>query len=405
MNLTKEIIIDESSIHLDPFDGLRVSHAATIFDSKQLQDKQPLFWDDVLVSGSGGASTYNANQASTTLSVANTTACRRLRQTKRRFNYQPGKGQRIQLTGVFGEYVGNIKRIGYYDDNNGLFFQQDENGIGVGIRTKTSGVAVDTVYYQEDWSEAKLEGNESTKIVLDVTKTQIFHIDFEWLGVGSVRFGIVFNGILRYIHRVHNANILDVVYMSLPNLPLRYEIINNGTGSADTLTHICSTVQSEGGVDKSGITFGINRGSTALSTNNNANIYSLIAVKLKSSYVSSTVSIDNISVVCSSTAAYAWYLLLNPTITGTALTYSDITNTSVSASTTATNATTLSGGTILATGVSQSSNDSALLIQNPNDYRLGSTYAGVSDVIVLAIQRLTGTSETFYASLTLLDQQ
>lgn len=328
MNLTKEIIIDESSIHLDPFDGLRISHAATIFDSKQLQDKQPLFWDDVLVSGSGGASTYNANQASTTLSVANTTACRRLRQTKRRFNYQPGKGQRIQLTGVFGEYVGNIKRIGYYDDNNGLFFQQDENGIGVGIRTKTSGVAVDTVYYQEDWSEAKLEGNESTKIVLDVTKTQIFHIDFEWLGVGSVRFGIVFNGILRYIHRVHNANILDVV-----------------------------------------------------------------------------LSIDNISVVCSSTAAYAWYLLLNPTITGTALTYSDITNTSVSASTTATNATTLSGGTILATGVSQSTNDSALLIQNPNDYRLGSTYAGVSDVIVLAIQRLTGTSETFYASLTLLDQQ
>ena len=48
----------QDSANLDAFARLRMSSPETVFDSKQLSDKQPLFWDDKLVSGSGGASTY-----------------------------------------------------------------------------------------------------------------------------------------------------------------------------------------------------------------------------------------------------------------------------------------------------------------------------------------------------------
>jgi hypothetical protein len=179
--------IPESAVYfsdsgnLDAFARVRMSSPETVFDSKQLSDKQPLFWDDQLISGSGGASTYNTNQASTTLSVANLTAAVRVRQTFRRFNYQPGKSQLFIQTGIFGTAATGIKRkIGLFDDKNGLFFDQLSTGMGVTIRTYTSGSAVDTRVAQAAWNIDKLTGPGASGINLDFSKSQIFFFDFEW---------------------------------------------------------------------------------------------------------------------------------------------------------------------------------------------------------------------------------
>jgi len=45
----------------DAFARLRISSPETIFDSKQLGDKQPLFWDDQVISGDGVAPTSNSD--------------------------------------------------------------------------------------------------------------------------------------------------------------------------------------------------------------------------------------------------------------------------------------------------------------------------------------------------------
>lgn len=89
-----------SETRLDAFGRKRVSNPEVVFDSKQIVDNQPLYWDDQQTSGSGTSSTYNTNQSSTTISVSNLTAGVRIRQTFRRFNYQPGRGQTIFMTGV-----------------------------------------------------------------------------------------------------------------------------------------------------------------------------------------------------------------------------------------------------------------------------------------------------------------
>lgn len=391
--------------NLDGFFRLRTSSPETIFDSKQISDKQPLFWDDQLISGSGGASTYNANQASTTLSVANLTAAVRVRQTYRWFNYQPGKSSEIIMTGVWGAAgTGITKRIGQFETNNGLFFEQTSTGMGVVVRTKTSGAVVDTRVPQASWNLDTLDGNGPSGINLDYTKTQIMFIDYEWLGVGRVRFGWFVNGTPYYCHQVLNTNVLSLVYMSMPNLPLRYELRNDGTGAANSLTHICATVISEGGFAETGIVRGINRGVTALVTNNDTAIYPVIAIRLNSSYLHATIKISNLSVVCTSTSAYNWYLILNPTVVGTALSFSVVTNSAVDADVSRLNTTTLTGGTILSSGTSFQTNDGAAVTNIPTDFALGSTIAGVSDIIVLAVQRITGTSESFYASLNWREQ-
>ena len=81
------------------------------------------------------------------LASVNTTACVYVRQTYRRFEYQPGKGQLITMTGVLelasGTKTGCQRCIGLFDNNDGVFFESDAGTIGVTVRSNDSGSPVD----------------------------------------------------------------------------------------------------------------------------------------------------------------------------------------------------------------------------------------------------------------------
>jgi hypothetical protein len=389
---------------IDAFARARVSEPFTVFESKQLYDSQALLWDDSQTSGSGTTTTYNTNESSTTIAVGASTAGTRVRQTFRALNYQPGKSQMVLFTCVVGTGgTGITKRWGQFNAKNGLFFEQAGTTLKIGRRTYTSGSAVDTVVSQSSWNIDKLDGTGSSGITLDVTKTQIFVIDYEWLGVGRVRFGVVINGLIYYVHQLLNANSLTLVYMQSPNLPLRCEITNSGAGGANSFVHICSAVSSEGGNNEIGFPRGITRGSTSIQTNNDTNIYPIVGVRLKSTHLGATVRISSISVVCTSTTTYNVYVLLNPTVTGTALSWSAVTNAAIEENVGATNATTLSGGTLLKTFTAQSTNEGSVQGGVSETFALGSNIAGTSDFVMLAVQRVTGTTETFYGSMNIIE--
>jgi hypothetical protein len=393
--------------YLDAFGRLRISEPQTIFDSKQLNDSQPLFWDDAVLSGAGTSSTFNTNQSSTTIAVGVTTAGSRARQTFRSFNYQPGKSTQIFMTFVMGANAAGItRRVGQFSTNNGMYFELAGSTKNIVTRTYTSGSPVNTAVAQSSWNLDKLDGSGAaggnpSGYTLDLTKTQILCIDYEWLGVGSQRFGFVIDGKLIYVHQVNNANSLTLVYMQTPNLPLRYEITNDGSGAAAGLTHICATVIVEGGRDETGILKSVDRGTTALTTLNDSDLYPLIALRLKSTHLGATVVPKSMSLICTSTAAYRWAFLLNPTITGTALSFTGITNSPVEADVARTNATkvTAATGTQLTSGYGQASAEGALTVDLKSDLSMGSSIAGTADILVLAVQRLTGTTESFYAAV------
>jgi len=187
-------------------------------------------------------------------------------------------------------------------------------------------------------------------------------------------------------------------------LPLRYEITNDGTGPAASFRHICSTVISEGGVQETGFPRVVKRMTTSLTTLNDADLYPLIAIRLKSGYFSSTVRASLFSLVCTSTAAYGWTFILNPTVTGTAFSWTSLANSSIEYDISRTSATKVSGGTELLAGVSQSVNEGRAEAAITTDFALGSSIAGVSDILVLAVQRMTGTTESFYGALNINDK-
>jgi len=391
----------DAGLNLDAFNRLRISSPQTVFDSKQIYDNQPLFWDDSQVSGSGTTSTHSTLTASTTLSVSNLTAGKRIRQTFRSFNYQTGKSQLVLLTGIIeNPATGITRRIGQFNDDNGYMVLSTPTSLAVGIRSKTSGFVDDNIVEQADWNLDTLDGTGASGITLDASKTQIFFFDYQWLGVGAVRFGVVIEGVSIYIHQFNHANILTNVYTSTPNLPLRYEIENDGTGAVAELKQICSTVITEGGRQDTGVIRGLNRDNTTLTTGNNLNTYGLIGVRLKTAYLGAFVRYLDHQIICNSTAEYAWYVILKPTITGTAPTWNALANSSLEFAY-PTNATTFTGGTIIASGIGSDGNQTRFgsqgLIQS--DLTIGSSIAGVSDEVFLCVKRLTGTTETFFACM------
>lgn len=345
--------VDALRPNLGAFGRLRTAHPFTLFDGKTLLDANPRDWDDTEAAGTGTGSTFNQNRASTTLSVSGSTAGTRVRQTFRRFAYIPGKSQLALITFVHGALAEGINRkIGLFDDENGIFLDTSGGTVRITRRTYTSGSAVDNVVPQADWNLDRLDGTGPSGLTLDLTKCQIFVIDYEWLGVGRVRVGFDINGMTIYTHEFVNANNLNAVYMSTPNLPLRYEIENTGTGGAAELEAICSTVISEGGEDPVGRQFAVANTEEKTGINGSgATRYALLGVRIASTNAPFGTVQPVRFAVTGDTAndVFAWELVLGGTVAGSP-TWTPITN-SVAEWYDGDSDTTITGGTIVATGV------------------------------------------------------
>jgi hypothetical protein len=377
----------------DAFGRIRVSNPTTLFDSKQIFDKQTLFWDDQEVSGSGTSSTYSKARASTVIAVGSG-AGKRVRQTFQRFNYQPGKSLLILCTGRLDTAPGTgiDASMGYFDDDNGAFMRSKDGVLSVVIRSSVTGSADDSAVDQADWNGDKLDGTGPSGVTLDLTKVQIVYIDFEWLGVGSVRFGFVIDGRFILAHQFNHANDKTSVYMSLANLPLRFSIENTGGGSATGLEHICSTVISEGGSQKTGVVRYKSTEGTHVDANTADTIYAVVGLRLKTTHLAESITLEGITAINQQVDDFEWLLLFNPTVAGT-FTYSDETNSAIQTATGAT-ANTVTGGTASSGGVVKSSNSSGQIsAEVPSALRLGAAIDGTRDTLVLCVRPLSANAD------------
>ena len=156
---------------------------------------------------------------------------------------------------AFSDLQSNLRqRVGYFGAENGIYFEANGTELAFVLRSKTSGSVNDTRrYVQSTWDGDTFDGHGASGVILDPTKTNIFWMDVEWLGVGDVRCGFVVDGKPLPAHIFHNDNVQTEPYMTTACLPIRYEIRNTGvTTSNSRLKQICSTVVSEGGYALSG---------------------------------------------------------------------------------------------------------------------------------------------------------
>jgi hypothetical protein len=399
----KTRILSADSPSIDAFGKWRVSQPTTLFDSKQVVDSGSFYFD--IKTTSGGTVTWNSGSAQSTMIVTSTSGSRAIKQTKRIFVYQPGKSQQIICTGKFGTKVDGIKKsIGSFDDNDGYFFQTSGSSFGVVLRKTINGVKTDTFISQSTWNLDKMNGLGPSGNTLDINKAQIYTMDYEWLGVGRVRYGVVQKGVLIYVHEINNYNSLDTVYLRNPNLPIRYEVsTHKNTTTGSLMTQICSTVISEGGFDNTGkrVVITSNNGATIGASEYDAVLF--IRYNSNSSKGAQIVP-EQLDLLVkpgnSSTFAGRWELLVNPTVTN-AVTYNNASGSVVTqVGVVAAGNIITNPGTIIATGyfAGTSANSVAEMVTIDPYYGLGRKIDGTSDVLAIGIKTIDNTY-TVYPSL------
>lgn len=238
---------------VDAFGRMRVANPFTLFDS-QHRYREGAQWG-VTLTGSA-TKTYDQNASSVLLTVTGANNDQAVYETTRVFPYQPGKSLHILNTFTFAPAHASLRqRAGYFGVNNGIYFEQSgtTNSLNLVIRSSANGSLVENRVAQANWNGDKLDGTGHSERVLDITKTQIFFTDIEWLGVGAVRCGFMVDGVPTVAHTFYHDNQQTLPYMQTATLPLRYEItrVATNTGNA-AIRQICSTVVSEGGYEPDG---------------------------------------------------------------------------------------------------------------------------------------------------------
>ena len=397
---TAQLVYDISSSY-DAFGRLRMSDAYTIFDSKLLYNQQPFLWDEQAISGNGTSSYHSSNEAGVIMSVSSNVAGTLVRQTYQRFAYQPGKSQLVMMTGVLGSYSnGIIRRIGCFDSNNGLYFQSGPDDYYIVKRSYVTGTVVEDAVPQSKWNKNTLDTDDI--ISFQPNNANIYYFNYEWLGVGDICCGVVIGKKFIQLHQFFHANEKTTVSFSKPNLPLRYEIQNTGTGEAASLKCICSTVMSEGGHQNVGYIYTIDRGGTTVSVNSSGVLVPAITFRLIKGRESTNVFLEGVNIISTTTnVIFRWAVLLNPTFS-TSITYTPVTShSSVEYNNTTTSPTTVTEGLLIYSGYGIGTNATILTSTLAAKFSLGVSINGVSDVMCLAIQRLDNQNDNFYASVSI----
>ena len=257
------------------------------------------------------------------------------------------------------------QRVGYYGANNGIYIEQADNTISFVERSIVSGSVQETRVSQANWNYDTLLGNTAgspSQRTLDLTKAQIFWMDVEWLGLGSVRCGFVIDGQLIHCHSFHHANYITSTYMQTASLPLRYEIFNTGTTTSNsTLKQVCSSVISEGGYELRGTQQSVGTPVEAakdLGGTPGADM-PIVSIRLKQDREDAIVIITALSLLCVGNNARAkWKVIANPTLANTTW-VSAGTNSSVEYDLSANTAT---GGRVLASGYVTASTQASVAV-------------------------------------------
>jgi hypothetical protein len=382
--------------NVDAFGRLRVSEPYSLFDSQSRYAADNQF--STSTSGTG-TSTFNTNQSSVSLAVTGGGVGSVVRQSFRNMLYQPGKSLLVLATFQMdnGTSANLNQSVGYFNTQNGLFFRRTGGVNALVLRSNTSGTPSDARFVnQADWNGDKLDGTGTSGHTLDLTHPQILWMDFEWLGVGSVRCGFIINGQYVLCHTFNTANVYGTtVYMTTAILPIRYEITTTTAAVAATLTQICSSVISEGGFEATSIEHVARRTSIFTNIDTAANFYPIVSIRLASTALGAVVLPNRIQFQPTTLQNYEIALIKNPVLTGaswSAVPSDANVEFDVSATAIATVGTIVQTAYVANSGGGGQTNTIAPTGFNW-DEQLGVSLTGVSDIYTLGVRTISGATK------------
>lgn len=219
-------------------EGIRVAPIKNVVATSFRHDAMPLTWSDVIV-GTGSVA-YQVNSG-VKLSLA-ASGDSVIRATRHRVPASPNAALVGSMAIAFNAPVaGVVKRVGLFDANSGVFFEQDGTGLYLVKRSSETGSPVDERVPISSASEDRLNGAGPSGLVWDPTVLQVLHFEIKW--PGTAMLGLEWSDRVRPIH-VFRVSSAQAAGFASDALPMRIEI--SGSAVADMVQY-SSSISAAGG--------------------------------------------------------------------------------------------------------------------------------------------------------------
>ena len=84
---------------------------------------------------------------------------------------------------------------------------------------------IDVRIPQSQWNIDRCDGTGPSGYNIDLTRMQMWYIDYSWYGAGFIRYGVRgTNGLITYVHQIQNNNRQFEAYMRSGNMAAHYEV-------------------------------------------------------------------------------------------------------------------------------------------------------------------------------------
>lgn len=297
--------IPSSSRELTQFDETLVAQKEHIIELKSVYGVSYLR-DEVETSGDGtvtatvGTGEYLVDTSSTLNTYINFSSAARGRYIPG-FEGELGIGVRLPTVPSGTGYI----RWGLFDDKDGFYFERSSSGLTANV------MANGTVISSTDsasWSVVQTSsptGNVfplSNGLTLDLTKGNIFQIDFSWYGYGSIYYFLNLpDATSRLRHfEAHRYNPSYGLPINNPNLPIRVSVFNGDSGS--NLTAYVAGRQYA--------VMGIYRPFFRVTSMRQLGLelasddwFNLVTLRKKTAYASATIQIDSLQILADTSGA------------------------------------------------------------------------------------------------------
>ena len=229
------LTVDDDTVQHTSRNRRKVSTQQVLFFNTFQYDRDTEVWDESFTANSTFANAvYDQYEGGVILEVSNTINSEVIRQTKNVIRYIPGRqNELIFTTRLNGTVSGIRKRIGAFDANNGIYFEDDGGTYSCVVRRGTANGNVETRFTRDNWNYDKLDGTGPSGITLDFSKNQMMTIEYEWFGSGQVEWNFVIDNNKHPIHQYNTGNRQNIVWSNSPFVPHRLELTNT-TGALGT---------------------------------------------------------------------------------------------------------------------------------------------------------------------------
>ena len=181
-------------------------------------DQNGIYWEY-------DGSNVSVAQRTSTKQIAGTVSIDRdsnlLTGSNTRFKDQLRAGDRIVLKGM-------THVVAHVDSQTQITVTPDFRGVNNVTGAKVNLIS-DKKVLQEEWNLDKLDGTGASGYNIDVRYMQMIGIQYSWYGAGFIDWMVRgADGNFVFCHRMRNSNVNTEAFMRSGNLPVRYEVTNEG---------------------------------------------------------------------------------------------------------------------------------------------------------------------------------